>query len=618
MNWGVFDYAGPTALAWTAYLVSLATLLAILGGSAWLLWRRKWLWGAYPVPLFLVGCLLWAFFGGDLDHAWLYLQENANRSYGTYAALTFATAFLPTGGETGRGAFLHVATRDSGFAKGRPVAVERRDGHVIALFDDEDYPGGVTTLDGRPIETGTRFRSTRLLTSLIPYFEMPTAKTVAVLGDEAMFYEKPLVEAGLKLQDAKDDAPVDILLVAPGPDWQVGADTPAAADWKRYAKRLSKGGVAALHINARLLSQARLKGILADFRAAFIHYHLWCTGRMDYVLTSGGNVLADEAADLFDNPKAYAAFVAADAVSPAELFACYVGTDFEVDPVFFEVPAQGHAAATWTAPRLAFSPPPTNHLAAVKPGLVTTYYVPSLAWVKQGVLEGEVFKSLTNGLFRAQAARREALLGFDEADRGDSTNAIERWSSAAKANPRDPLLRSLADSLDLEGRRFLRIGNVNGAIRCYENRLLIRPEDVAAVHNFGVCLKKSGHHDIAASIFAKAVTMDPETDEHRLELVACCAASHKEDIACRQLDVLMKRHPADPALKMRAAKLLCLKSNKVRDETRAIELAEEAVRLTGWKDRAYVQALADVYIDAGRTLMGMGLKKKMREMRFDK
>ena len=204
------------------------------------------------------------------------------------------------------------------------------------------------------------------------------------------------------------------------------------------------------------------------------------------------------------------------------------------------------------------------------------------------------------------------------ADSGAETNAVERWAMAAKINPRDPLLRSLADSLDLEGRRFLRIGNVGAAIRCCENRLLIRPEDSAALHNFGVCLKKSGHYDVAASIFAKAVTMDPDTDEHRLELVTCCAASHKEDIACRQLDVLMKRHPTDPALKMRAAKLLCLRSNKVRDETRAVALAEEAVRITGWKDRSYVQALADVYIDSGRTLMGLGLKKKMREMRFEK
>lgn len=618
MNWGVFDYAGHTALAWTAYLVSLAVLLSVLGGSAWLAWRRKWVWACFPIPLVLAWGVLWGFCAGPLDHAWLYLQENANRSYRTYAGLTFATAFLPPSGGTGQGALMHLATRDSGFAKGRPVAVEKRDGHVLATYEDEDYPGGVVTHDGRPVDTGARFRSSRLLVSLIPLFEMPTAKTARVLGDEAWLYARPLEEAGVALQPASSDGPVDLLLVAPGPDWQVGADTPAAGDWKRLSKRLSKGGVAALHINARLLSRARMKAILADFRATFVHYHLWCTGRNDYLLTSGGNVLADEAADLFDAPKPYAAFVSADAVSPAELFACYVGTDFEVDPVFFEVPAEGHGGAVWTAPRLAFAPPPTNHLAAIRPGSLMTYHVPSLDWVKQGLLDKDVFKSLTNGMQRAQAARREALLGFDEADRGASTNAINRWSAAAKVNPRDPLLLSLADSLDLEGRRFLRIGNVNGAIQCYENRLLIRPEDVAAVHNFGVCLKKSGHHDVAASVFAKAVTMAPEVDAHRLELVACCAASHKEDIACRQLDVLMKRHPADPALKMRAAKLLCLRTNKVRDESRAVELAEEAVRLTGWKDRAYVQALADVYIDVGRTVMGLGLKKKMKEMRFDK
>jgi len=618
MNWSVFDYAGNTALAWTAWLTSLVVLLAILGCSAWLLWRRRWLWGSYPLALLVVWGILWGVFGSRLDHAWLYLQENALRRHSTYVALTFATAFLPTSGDTGRGALMHVATRDFGFAKGKPKTVEKREGHLIATYEDEDYPGGVVTFDGRPVDTGFRFRSTRMLVSLIPYVEMPTAKSAWVLGDEAWLYAKPLAESGLKLLGDKDDAPVDLLLVAPGPDWQVGADTPSVADWQRLAKRLSKGGVAALHINARMMSRSRFKALLADFRATFVHYHLWCTGRYDYVLTSGRNVLADEVAELFDRPQAYGVLAAADAVSPAEIFASYVGTDFEVDPVFFEVPAQSRSAMVWTAPRLAFSPPPTNHLALVKPGIVTTYFVPNMGWIKPGLLDKAVFKSLTNGMFKAQAARREALLGFDDADRGASTNAIERWSSAAKVNPRDPLLRSLADSLDLEGRRYLRIGNVNGAIRCYENRLLIRPEDVAAVHNFGVCLKKSGHHDMAASVFAKAVTMDPQTDEHRLELVECCAASHKEDIACRQLDVLMKRHPTDPSLKMRAARLLCLRSNKVRDETRAIELAEEAVRLTAWKDRAYVQSLADVYIDSGRTLMGLGLKKKMKEMRFDK
>ena len=618
MNWTLFDYAGHTALAYTALAVSFGAVLAVLGASALLLRRRRWVWAAFPLPLLVLWGLLLAFAGPRLDHAWLYLQENARRSHATYAGLTFASAFVPPLGETGRGAFVHIATRDTGFAKGTPAAVRREGGRTWATFVDEDYPGGVTTLDGRPVETGSRFSGTRLLVSLIPLFEMPTARRARVEGAEAAPYARPLAEAGLELLDASQEGPADIILVAPGPDWEVGADTPSVSDWRRIAGGLTRGGVAAYHLDARLLSRARLKRLLADFRAVFRHYRLWCTGRHDYVLTAGGNVLADEALELFTNEKTSAAFLAAGALSPGEVFACYVGTDFEIEPGLLGLPSFGRLRACWTAPRLAFAPAPAGPLAAVRAADLTPLDVPFPGWFVRGTVDGGIYAALTNGVMQAQVARREMLRGFAAADRGAETNAVERWAAAAKLNPRDPLLRGLADSLDLEGRRFLRIGNVNAAIRCYENRLLIRPQDVAAVHNFGVCLKKSGHFDMAASVFAKAVTMDPRTDEHRLELVECCASSRREDMACRQLDVLMKRHPSDPALKMRAARLLCLRANKARDTARAVALAEEAVRLTGWKDRAYVQALADVYIEVGRVVLGMGLKKKMREMRFEK
>ena len=618
MNWGVFDYAGRTALAYAALATSVLAVLLVLGVSAWLAVRRRWILAAFPLPLLACWGLLWGFVGPRLDHAWLYLQENANRGYATYAALTFATAFLPPSGGLGRGAFVHVATRDSGFAKGRPSSVRRADGHVWETYEDEDYPGGVTVFDGRPVDTGFRFRETRLLSSLIPLFEMPVAKTARVVGDEAWLYGKPLADAGLALLDEADASPADILLVAPRPDWIAGADTPDAAGWRRLRRGLAKGGVAALRLDARLLSRARLKGVLADFRAVFPNYRLWCTGRSDYVLVSGGNLLLDEILALFDNPKAYAAFASAGVVSPVHVLACFVGSDAEVWPALADLPAFGHARAAWTAPRLAFSPPPTNHLAAVRAPNLTPYYVPETPWLMRGVADPGVYALLTNGVRNVQAARREILVGFDAAERGAATNALEHWSTAAKTNPRDPLLRGLADSLDLEGRRYLRIGNVGGALRCYENRLLIRPDDVAAVHNFGVCLKKSGRFDVACSVFAKAVKMDPRTDEHRYELVECCAASRREDIACRQLDVLMKRHPEDPALKMRAARLLCLRENRTRDTARAIELAEEAVRITGRKDPAYLLALADVYIECGRTLQGLGLKKMVKEKGYEK
>ena len=345
---------------------------------------------------------------------------------------------------------------------------------------------------------------------------------------------------------------------------------------------------------------------------------MWCVGRKDYVVTAGGNVLADELLDLFSRPDAFAAFVAADIYMPIELFACYMGTDNEIEPGLLDIPALSHSAAVWKAPALAFTPAPTNHLAEVRASVLTPYYFPPTAWFMRGTAAQAVWSTMTNQLIAAQGARREILLGFDAADRGASTNAIENWASAAKVNPRDPLLGNLADSLDLEARRFLRLGNVNGALRCYENRLLVRPKDVAAVHNFGVCLKKAGHWAVAARVFTKAVTMDPLTDEHRYEMVETCAASGLEDIATRQLEVLMKRHPDDPALKLRTARLLASESNKVRDTARAVSLAEEAVRLTGWRDRAYVMGLADVYIASGRTILGLGLKKKIRTMRFER
>lgn len=615
----VIDYAGPTLLARLACLTGWGVFLVLVALFAFCLWKRHWKTACFPVPLLVLWGLA-AWFGGPaLDHAWLYLQQNVLRTHATYTGLTFATAFCPTFGcTTGRDAFLHLATRDSGFAKGKPVREWTDHGHAWCAYSDEDYPGGVQTMDGRPVHLGYRFRATRLLTALIPWMEMPSARRVRVVGAEASVYAEAFAETDVQVVPADDRSPVDIVLIAPSVDWTLGSDMPDAGDFRRLAKTLAKGGVVALHIDTRLMTRARFKGVLAEFRSVFTHYHLWCTGRFDYVLTSTRSVQADEVLELFENAKAFEAFTRADAVSPADVFACYVGTDFEVDPAFFAVPAFGSLQAKWTAPRLAFVSSETNHLAQVKTGEMTPYVIPKMDWLRRGLVEKGVFTALSNGIVRAQTARREMLVGFDEVVSGSSTNAIERWAKGAAINPRDPLLRNLADSLDLEGRRYLRLGNVNGAIRCYENRLLIWPKDVAAVHNFGVCLRKSGHHDVAASIFAKAVTMDPQTDEHRMELVECCAACNKEDIACRQLDVLMKRHPTEPSYKMRAAKLLCLKKNKVRDEDRAIKLAEEAVRLTGWKDRAYVHALADVYIESGRVLLGTGLKRKMKEMRFEK
>ena len=63
---------------------------------------------------------------------------------------------------------------------------------------------------------------------------------------------------------------------------------------------------------------------------------------------------------------------------------------------------------------------------------------------------------------------------------------------------------------------------------------------------------------------------------------------------------------------------MSIKKGKAYNPDRAIRLAEDAAVQTGWKDRAYVLGLADVYIECGRVMDGVHLKRKMKDMKFDR
>lgn len=617
MNWGIFKYAGDTFYAYLALFASAALFVAFIFYAVYLFRKNKKRSITVSISAVAAYAALCIAFSGKIAHSWLYLQENVTRSFSSYLGLTFVTAFIPPSGSEGVEAFARIATKDSCFGKGKPERSEKRDGYEIAYYEDEDYLGGVITMDGRVVYTGSRFSETRKLIPLIALFENPKAKKVSVWGDESFLFTNVFVEAGMELVDKKEKA--DIVFVAPVVDWVVGSDTFCASDWEDVREKLNDGGAAAYRIDARLLSRARLKTILAEFRKVFKHYRFWCTGLYDYVVVgSDKNIDLSDILKLFEEQKTFEAFASAGVMSPSEVLACYVGTDYDVEPGLVGLSASGDFMASLNAPRLAFSNSVKGRFAPVTVSSLTPYSVPFTTWLTKGDVDQGVYDVLTNSIFKVQCARRDIILAFADADRGSSSNAVERWAQAAQMNPRDPLLRSLADGLDLEGRRRLNIGNVNGALRCYENRLLIYPQDVAAIHNFGVCLKKFGRPDAAASVFARAVKLDPLLDEHRLELIECAAASSHEDIAVRQLEVLIKRHPDDPSLKLRAAKLLCRRQNPNRDVKRAVQLAEEAATITKWRDRAYVQGLADVYIESGQSLMGVGLKKKMKTMKFDK
>jgi len=318
-------------------------------------------------------------------------------------------------------------------------------------------------------------------------------------------------------------------------------------------------GHAAAPFDARFRSLAEMKRLHVDFSDKG-GYRLWCIGRWDYVFIAkrGGTGTDDTVrsdAFLAAFAKRYEDFAAAGYYAPADVFACYVGDEKTAAPVFAGVSASDAFLSAVLPLRLAFRPEPTGGRAQVRPGFFMPEEVPDLAWFTRGETDARVFFEFADRVDNLQRARRDIVVAFDLAEAGGAaaTNALPLWAATAKANPTDPLLRNLADTLDLQGRRLLAIGNVNGAMKCYENRLEVFPNDQAAVNNFAVCLKKGGHWKEAAQVFLNAAKKDPRDERLLLEVVDCCVNGHHEEDALKILDKLMKRHPGDTHLAARAA-----------------------------------------------------------------
>ena len=202
-------------------------------------------------------------------------------------------------------------------------------------------------------------------------------------------------------------------------------------------------------------------------------------------------------------------FAAAGIYSPAEVMACYVGDDSEVGPAFADVTTWDAIASAVLPGRLAFKPPPSGGRAQVDPAYVTPVQSPDTSWLARGSLSAKVYYDFVERVDVVQGVRRDVLLGFSVAAQGgaSATNALSLWAHAAEGNPHDPLLANLADTFDMQARQFLAVGNVNGALQCYENRLVVFPRDVAAMNNFAVCLKRAGHAGPAKQVFARARKM---------------------------------------------------------------------------------------------------------------
>lgn len=227
------------------------------------------------------------------------------------------------------------------------------------------------------------------------------------------------------------------------------------------------------------MSAKEFKRKLKEFPGKEVH--VWMPGEKHWMLTGSSNGNKISLAQVME-------VFAADTnctMSVAEVFASYAGTREDILPAF-KRKLKGEVVPEW----------------------FITKDIPEIKWLDTSDVDEDILKTTLSDIRSAQVMRREFLRGnmlaAKATDKKGEEAATEVWAKVAIRSPNDPMLLERIERLNNNAKGFLEIGKVLQAMKCYETVVLIRPNDAAAVHNFGMCLMKIGKRDMAEKVLKRA------------------------------------------------------------------------------------------------------------------
>ncbi len=547
------------------------------------------------------------------------------------------------------GVFSRLVHRDSGFARGQPVFTRQTRHHAVAAYEDSDY-GFVFAQDGRPLLFGNRFHTARTLTAYVPLLLRPSCARAALFGSEAGLYLPFLARAGvkeievggcdaalLKLTIAADGqlagAPVDVtrvlrrrarlaapqaydlIVLAGEPMWMRGTGKAYSAGlFARCRSALAPGGLVALHVDGRALSARRFAAVTRDFARAFPNMQLWCTGAYDWLLVGSNDMIqspADQMLACFERQPVMRDLARAGVLALPEALACMVCDGAGAVPWLERTGFASGTANAWSLPRVVFGNGTPDGL--LTPNALEPMRQKTLEWLVPGEMDVGVYQAIRDKTLLCADARTLSARALAQTASGRGEAGLADARAAAKLNARDPLLTRLAESLELEGRRRIAIGEFKGGLKCYENLLSFSPGSAHSHYGMGFCLRASGDNETAYLHFARAVAAAPGQIGYRMELAQVAAAIGEYAEADRQYEEILRLEPEHAEALYRYATCLSATQRKDRDRVRALALAEQACRITAWQNREFAYGLANLYMDAGRVLEGLGLKRRLNE-----
>ena len=195
-------------------------------------------------------------------------------------------------------------------------------------------------------------------------------------------------------------------------------------------------------------------------------------------------------------------------------------------------------------------------------------------------------------------------LGFFFLQRGDLDSAISHFETALKIRSHNSaahydfgsalIENSLASVLQRKGR-------LNEAVDHYQNAMRLRPGYGDPYLNLGNVLFQQGRMRDAIAQWQKAHATLPKDTRFHTALADTFLGAGLQNDAIAEYEYAAQISALDPLPRNKLAWLLATSSDaSIRDGNRAVEFANEAVRLSHGKDPNYLRTLAAACAESGR------------------
>jgi protein O-mannosyl-transferase len=151
------------------------------------------------------------------------------------------------------------------------------------------------------------------------------------------------------------------------------------------------------------------------------------------------------------------------------------------------------------------------------------------------------------------------------------------------------------------GNAFVQLGRVSEALVHYNEALEINPNYAEAEYNLGIALLQIGRLSEAISHYNKALVINPNYVEAHNNLGTALVQLGRVSEALAHFQKAMEINPLNVEAQNNMALVLAtFPETRVRNGTKAVELAERANHLTGNANASICATLAAAYAEAGR------------------